>query len=342
MIQPAISCGASIAWTGSDVSVAGVTNIVRPNFVAHGMVALARHAYEATAEARVVVWCADNTADAPDSIWTAVGQHNCQLLHIRKDHDLPQLMTQISNVIDTAVPELADWPFDVLPTPPSTAWLRTLRDRLPDTYWSTRGNFLRTQIMTETPILPRGPDILRALTFFPPCVTRVVIVGQDPYPTPDVADGLCFSTRNGLNLGIPGSLATIVDELRRDPDVTKPLRVEELHGSLDAWAEQGVLLINSVLTVRAGTPASHECIAGWERLVDACIATVSEQSTFCVFLLWGNVARARAKLVSSEKHLVLQAGHPSPRNEGKGFATCGHFGLCNRALHSHGFAPIRW
>jgi uracil-DNA glycosylase len=180
-------------------------------------------------------------------------------------------------------------------------------------------------------------DVLRALAAAPREQVRVVILGQDPYHGAGQAEGLAFSVPRGQR--VPPSLRNIHQELARDLQQRLPE-----HGHLGAWANQGVLLLNTCLTVEDGRPAAHGK-KGWEALTDGIIMTLSSDKSPKVFMLWGVHAQARAALVDTERHVVLQANHPSPlsaRRAPQPFVGCGHFSAANRYLVSRGLKPVDW
>jgi uracil-DNA glycosylase len=183
-------------------------------------------------------------------------------------------------------------------------------------------------------IFPSGPNWFRALDLTPLNRVRVVILGQDPYHGPGQAHGLCFSVPPGVPP--PPSLVNIYKELASDLGI-KPAR----NGFLDHWANQGVLLLNSVLTVEMGRAASHR-ERGWERFTDAVIREVNAKTDPVVFMLWGSYARKKAAFVDGERHLVLTAPHPSPLSAHSGFFGCRHFSKANAFLQEHGMPPIDW
>jgi uracil-DNA glycosylase len=182
-------------------------------------------------------------------------------------------------------------------------------------------------------IYPTLPDLFAALRLCPPDETRALILGQDPYHRPGQAHGLSFSVRPGV--AVPPSLRNVFKEIREDLGIEVPPG-----GDLTGWAEQGVLLLNAVLTVRAGQAASHAG-KGWEHLTDAAIRALNDQPDRVVFLLWGNYARQKAALVTAGQHVVLEAGHPSPMNP-RGFLGTRPFSACNAALVEAGRAPVDW
>lgn len=185
-------------------------------------------------------------------------------------------------------------------------------------------------------IYPRA--ILRAMELTPRDRVRVVILGQDPYHGPAQAEGLAFSVPAGQRL--PPSLRNIFKELRRDLGVTAPS-----HGHLGVWARQGVLLLNSTLSVEAARPASHSKL-GWEALTDAVVAAIADDAAPRVFMLWGSHAQRKALLLEGRpQHLVLRSNHPSPLSATHGatpFIGNGHFGVANRFLELHGLPPVAW
>jgi uracil-DNA glycosylase len=183
-------------------------------------------------------------------------------------------------------------------------------------------------------IFPKGCDWFRALDLTPLDQVRVVILGQDPYHGPGQAHGLCFSVKPGIRP--PPSLVNIYKELESDLGIT-PRR----HGFLEHWARQGVLLLNSVLTVEMGRAASHRD-RGWERFTDRIISEVNSKSEPVVFLLWGSYAQKKAAFVDSSRHLILKAAHPSPLSAHSGFFGCRHFSRTNAFLISRGQEPIDW
>jgi uracil-DNA glycosylase len=182
-------------------------------------------------------------------------------------------------------------------------------------------------------VYPPLPDLYAAFRLCPPERARVLILGQDPYHKAGQAHGLSFSVRP--DVAIPPSLRNIFKEIRDDLGVVPPG-----HGDLSAWAEQGVLLLNAVLTVRAGSPASHAG-KGWEHVTDAAIRALNGAEHRVVFLLWGAYARQKAGLVTNPQHVIIQCGHPSPMNV-RGFLGTRPFSQCNAALERAGLEPIQW
>jgi uracil-DNA glycosylase len=187
-------------------------------------------------------------------------------------------------------------------------------------------------------IFPRGSEWFRALDLTPPDKVRVVILGQDPYHGPGQAHGLCFSVQPGVKT--PPSLVNIYKEMKTDLGIDPPC-----HGFLEHWAEQGVLLLNTVLTVEMGEAASHRG-KGWERFTDAVIAQVNASPTPVVFLLWGSHAKAKATMIDDVskggRHLILSSAHPSPLSAHNGFFGSAPFSKANIFLRGQGLAPIDW
>ena len=187
---------------------------------------------------------------------------------------------------------------------------------------------------TKYQVFPPAKDILNAFHFTPLHEVRVVILGQDPYHEEGQAHGLSFSVQPGVK--IPPSLENIYQELHDDLGCYIPD-----NGCLTKWAKQGVLLLNSVLTVRAHQANSHKG-HGWEQCTDAIIRAVEEQDRPIVYMLWGTPAQAKAVMVTNPAHLVLRAPHPSPLSAYRGFFGCRHFSQCNEFLTAHGETPIDW
>jgi uracil-DNA glycosylase len=194
--------------------------------------------------------------------------------------------------------------------------------------------FLDAELAAGKTIYPPQGAWFRALEVTPLDKVRVVILGQDPYHGPGQAHGLCFSVPPGVRP--PPSLSNIYKELGNDLGLPRPS-----HGFLEHWARQGVLLLNSVLTVEMAKAASHSK-KGWEQFTDAIIAQVNAQPTPIVFMLWGAYAHKKAANVDAHRHLVLKAAHPSPLSAHNGFLGCKHFSQCNAFLISNGLPPIGW
>ena len=214
------------------------------------------------------------------------------------------------------------------------SWLEPLRGEFEQPYMGELKQFLLAEREKGRTIFPRASNWFRALDLTPLDQVRVVILGQDPYHGPGQAHGLCFSVPPGVRP--PPSLMNIFKELQSDLGVT-PSR----HGLLEHWAKQGVLLLNSVLTVELGQAASHR-EKGWERFTDAVVRLVNEKDMPVVFMLWGSYAQKKAAFVDASKHLVLKAPHPSPLSAHSGFFGCRHFSKANAFLESKGLEPIDW
>ncbi|SFK57867.1 uracil-DNA glycosylase [Rhodanobacter glycinis] len=195
-------------------------------------------------------------------------------------------------------------------------------------------DFLRAEKRAGKVIYPPGPEIFAAFAHTPFDAVRVVILGQDPYHGPGQAHGLCFSVRPGVRQ--PPSLQNIFKEIARDPGLPPPD-----HGCLTPWAERGVLLLNSVLTVEQGRAAAHQG-KGWEGFTDAAIDALNREREGIVFLLWGSYAQRKGQLIDRQRHCVLTSVHPSPLSAHRGFIGCGHFSAANQYLESRGLAPIDW
>jgi uracil-DNA glycosylase len=213
------------------------------------------------------------------------------------------------------------------------SWKRALAPEFEKPYFQELARQLHEEKRAGRVIYPPGPLIFNAFNLTPFDKVKVVIIGQDPYHGPGQAEGLSFSVPHGIPL--PPSLVNIYKEIETDLGV-------QLHkdGSLRGWAEQGVFLLNAILTVRAGQPTSHSRI-GWAEFTDAVIRTLSEQRQGLVFLLWGNFARSKRELIDTRRHTVLEAPHPSPLARGAFFG-CKHFSKTNQILISEGLAPIDW
>jgi uracil-DNA glycosylase len=214
------------------------------------------------------------------------------------------------------------------------SWRQALADQFSAPYMASLKSFLQAEKQVGKVIFPKGSEYFRALDLTPLGQVKVVILGQDPYHGDGQAHGLCFSVQPGVR--IPPSLVNIYKEMQADLGIP-PAR----HGFLEHWAKQGVLLLNSVLTVERSLAASHQG-QGWEKFTDAVIARVNEQETPAVFMLWGSYAQKKAAFVDQTKHLVLKAPHPSPLSAHNGFFGSKHFSKANAFLVSHGIEPIDW
>jgi uracil-DNA glycosylase len=213
-------------------------------------------------------------------------------------------------------------------------WLALLRDEFDSDYMRELSRFLRERRAEGAVIYPPATDIFRAFWSTPPQRVRVVVVGQDPYHNPGQAHGLCFSVNPGVP--VPPSLGNIYRELHRDLGLPVPT-----HGCLQAWADRGVLLMNSVLTVERNRPGAHQG-KGWERFTDRVIAVLSAAERPLVFLLWGSYAQKKGARIDRERHCVLTAPHPSPLSAHRGFLGCGHFSTANAFLESRGLESMDW
>ncbi len=212
-------------------------------------------------------------------------------------------------------------------------WNIALRDELDKPYWNTLQQFVRNERVHHT-VYPLQTEVFNALHLTPFDTTRVVILGQDPYHGPHQAHGLAFSVRHGI--AIPPSLANIFKELHADLAIPPPK-----HGCLEHWSDQGVLLLNATLTVRAGSPGSHHG-KGWETFTDAIISTLGQGESPIVFVLWGNNARKKRRLITQSHHRVIESAHPSPLSAHAGFFGSRPFSAINTALQNSGSAPIDW
>ena len=214
------------------------------------------------------------------------------------------------------------------------SWQAVLADQFKQPYMQELQAFLRQEKDQHKVIYPRSEQWFHALEATPLNQVRVVILGQDPYHQPEQAHGLCFSVLPGVK--VPPSLKNIYKELQSDLDI-EPVK----HGYLESWAKQGVLLLNSVLTVEDSKAASHQK-KGWEKFTDQIIQQVNEHCEGVVFLLWGSYAQKKGAVINRDKHLVLEAPHPSPLSAHRGFLGCQHFSQTNNYLTRIGKAPIKW
>lgn len=212
-------------------------------------------------------------------------------------------------------------------------WKEILQPEFEKPYFAELVNFVRSEYATHT-VFPAGGNIFRALDKCPPDNVKVVIIGQDPYHGEGQANGLCFSVNDGVKF--PPSLRNIFKEIA--DDLGKPIPTS---GNLDRWAEQGVLLLNSTLTVRAHEAASHAG-HGWEIFTDAIVAALSELKSGVVYMLWGAYAQKKGAIVDPTRNLVLKCAHPSPLSAHNGFFGSHHFSQANRYLLSRGEKEIDW
>ncbi len=214
------------------------------------------------------------------------------------------------------------------------SWKAALQAEFEQPYMKELGAFLRSEKAAGKTIYPPGPLIFNALNSTPVDEVRAVILGQDPYHGPGQAHGLCFSVQPGV--APPPSLQNIYKELKRDLNLDIPR-----HGYLQRWADQGVLMLNTSLTVEQGMAGSHAKM-GWQRLTDRIIEVVSERCSNVVFMLWGAHAQSKARLIDPSKHLLLKSVHPSPLSAHRGFIGNGHFSRANQFLKQQGKEPIDW
>ena len=212
-------------------------------------------------------------------------------------------------------------------------WDDILHEEFKKEYYLKLREFLKAEYSTRR-IYPNMNDIFNALRYTSYENTRVVILGQDPYHGAGQAHGLCFSVQPGIPH--PPSLKNIFKELNAEYGISAPLS-----GELTGWARQGVLLLNTTLTVREGAPQSHKG-QGWEILTDRIISAIGEKKSPVVFMLWGGNARAKKALIDSSKHLILECAHPSPLSAYNGFFGCGHFKQANDFLAAYGRGEIDW
>lgn len=215
----------------------------------------------------------------------------------------------------------------------SESWKPLLQEEFDKPYFKDLTDFVRKEY-TQTRVYPAARNIFRALDKCPFDKLEVVVIGQDPYHGEGQANGLCFSVDDGVQF--PPSLNNIFTEVSSDTGAPRPAS-----GNLDRWAEQGVLLLNAVLTVRAHQAASHAGM-GWERFTDAVVRAIADRKENVVYMLWGNYAQHKASFVDETRNCVLRAVHPSPLSAHRGFLGCKHFSQANAYLQSVGKTPIVW
>ena len=213
------------------------------------------------------------------------------------------------------------------------AWAEALKGEFRKPYYAQLYKTVLKEYQTKE-IYPPSADIFNAFQFTPLEKAKVVILGQDPYHEPGQANGLCFSVHPGVR--IQPSLVNIYAELQDDLGCSVPN-----NGDLTKWANEGVMLLNTVLTVRAHQANSHKGI-GWEEFTDAAIKILAEQDRPMVFILWGGAARKKKSMIQNPKHLILESAHPSPLSAYNGFFGSRPFSKCNQYLESQGIAPIDW
>ena len=213
------------------------------------------------------------------------------------------------------------------------SWQEVLQTEFDKPYFENLVEFVKQEYASNT-IFPPAGQIFNAFNTCPFNNVKVVILGQDPYHGPGQAHGLCFSVNDGIQF--PPSLQNIFKEITSDLGIPAPKT-----GNLTRWAEQGVLLLNATLTVRASQAGSHQG-KGWEEFTDAVIKTISEKAENVVFILWGSYAIKKKSLINTSKHCILTAPHPSPLSSYRGFFGCKHFSQTNTYLTSKGKSPIEW
>ena len=216
----------------------------------------------------------------------------------------------------------------------TTTWKMILGDEKQKPYFQAILNFIQTERTAGKTIYPAQADIFNALKYTSFENVKVVILGQDPYHGPGQAHGLAFSVKPGVPP--PPSLQNIFKELQTDLGIPKPT-----HGCLEKWATQGVLLLNTILTVEADKPQSHAHI-GWQRFTDTIISSLNNHPQGIVFLLWGAYAQQKIQLITNLRHRILKAPHPSPFSANRGFLGCKHFSQTNQLLTQMGREPIDW
>lgn len=215
-----------------------------------------------------------------------------------------------------------------------SSWKGVVGSEFSKDYMVSLKAFLARQRASGKVVFPPVDEVFAALNSTPFESTKVVILGQDPYHGEGQAHGLCFSVKPGVK--VPPSLRNIFKELQADLGCTTPV-----NGSLVPWAKQGVLLLNSVLSVESGAAASHKGM-GWEQFTDKVVEILNEQRQHLVFILWGNYAQAKGAMIDRSKHLVLSSAHPSPLSASRGFFGNHHFSMANTYLAQHESKPINW
>ena len=213
------------------------------------------------------------------------------------------------------------------------SWKKHLKDEFEKDYFKDLVLFIK-QEYTNFKVFPKGKQIFSSFELCGFDELKVVIIGQDPYHGDGQANGLCFSVNDGIKM--PPSLVNIFKEIKDDLGIDFPTS-----GNLERWADQGVLLLNATLTVRAHSPGSHQN-KGWEVFTDAVIRTISEKKEGIVFLLWGSYAQKKGEIIDTRKHSVLSSAHPSPFAANRGFFGNKHFSKTNTYLESKGLTPIDW
>ena len=214
------------------------------------------------------------------------------------------------------------------------SWLAQLAGEFEQPYMQQLREFLRLEKQQGKRIFPPGSELFSAFSHTPLDKVKIVILGQDPYHGEGQAHGLCFSVRPGVRL--PPSLQNIYKEISAELGLTMPN-----HGHLTPWADQGVLLLNSVLSVESGRAASHQG-KGWEIFTDRVIDVINREREGVVFMLWGSYAQRKGAMIDAARHRVLKAPHPSPLSAHRGFFGCGHFIAANDYLRERGHSPVDW
>ncbi|MFT4615571.1 MAG: uracil-DNA glycosylase [Bacteroidia bacterium] len=214
------------------------------------------------------------------------------------------------------------------------SWLAQLQDEFDKPYMRSLRQFLAQEKAAGKTIFPADSEFFSAFGRTPLHAVKVVILGQDPYHGEGQAHGLCFSVRPGVT--VPPSLQNIYKEINAELGLPVPG-----HGHLNAWADQGVLLLNSVLSVRSGEAGSHRN-QGWETFTDTAIDVINREREGVVFMLWGSYAQRKAAIIDEQRHCVLKAPHPSPLSAYRGFFGCGHFVEANAHLQHRGQSPVDW
>lgn len=212
-------------------------------------------------------------------------------------------------------------------------WAEPLSEEFKKPYYAALYQKVKEEYNTQQ-IFPAAEDVFNAFHLTPLHDVKVVILGQDPYHNVGQAHGLCFSVKPDVD--VPPSLVNIYKELKDDLGCSIPN-----HGYLEKWAKEGVMLLNTVLTVRAHQPNSHQGI-GWEEFTNAAIRVLNEQDRPIVYMLWGKPAQSKKKMLTNPKHLILMAPHPSPLSAHRGFFGCKHFSQANEFLEKNGLKPIDW
>lgn len=213
-------------------------------------------------------------------------------------------------------------------------WKTIINDEKSKPYYKGITHFLEQERATGKAIYPKQQDVFNAFEHTPYDQIKVVIIGQDPYHNPGQAHGFSFSVPKGVK--IPPSLNNIFKALHNDCGIEKPA-----HGCLINWAEQGILLLNTILTVEENKPQSHANI-GWQEFTDAIIRSLNNHTNPIVFLLWGANAQKKQRLIDTDKHIIFTAPHPSPLSAHRGFLDCKHFSKTNESLKATGRVPIDW